>query len=436
VNKLYLGTGRQIITPEIGCNLYGYLPDVISTAVNDDLTATAFFFKQGEASALLVCVTVCTVSTEICDRIFEEVERLYGIPAASCMINASHTHSGPPLVTSCGWGDADTKYIDGIFIPGVLGAIDTAINSAIPVKMAVATGESYVGINRREITPENTVKLGQNPWGPFNPQMTVLAFKDYDGKAVANIIHYGAHGTAAGMNTEISRDWPGVMTDILETESGAVTAFMQGAEGDIGPRLTNGCTVGGGNILYAMRLGAVAGQDAVRIYKQLGGYYTPEFLSMKKCSVKIPFDKRVPLEFAKAEYEKFKNFDFNIRGLKAMHYKKVIESYSTDYKEPEYFEFNQSILTIGDVAIIGFPYEIFSEIALRIAKYSSIRYTLSLANTNGAYAYFATETELCRGGYEIDSFRIRHMQPFIPSADWCLIQETLKNIKSIENTEE
>ena len=66
------------------------------------------------------------------------------------------------------------------------------------------------------------------------------------------------------------------MIDVLEMETGAVTAFINGPEGDVGPRLTNGRTTGVGKIAYAMRHGAFAGQDAVRVYKNLGSYSVPE----------------------------------------------------------------------------------------------------------------------------------------------------------------
>ena len=49
-----LGIGRTVITPPVGTNLYGYRPDVISESVHDDLTATAFCFRQGETAALLI----------------------------------------------------------------------------------------------------------------------------------------------------------------------------------------------------------------------------------------------------------------------------------------------------------------------------------------------------------------------------------------------
>ena len=45
-NKLFLGVSCKVITPEVGGQLYGYRPDVMSSSVNDDLTVTAFYFKQ------------------------------------------------------------------------------------------------------------------------------------------------------------------------------------------------------------------------------------------------------------------------------------------------------------------------------------------------------------------------------------------------------
>ena len=37
--KLLLGVARGDITPELGCNLFGYRPDLHSESVNDNLTA-------------------------------------------------------------------------------------------------------------------------------------------------------------------------------------------------------------------------------------------------------------------------------------------------------------------------------------------------------------------------------------------------------------
>ncbi len=431
--QLFLGVGRRTITPKVGTHLTGYRPGLVSTSVNDDLTATAFYFKQGDTCALIVCVTLCGVSLEITNEIFQYALKKHNIPRSAAIMNSIHTHSGPNLIGGEGFGDTDTEYRYGIFLPQTVAAIDEAVANARPVQMAIATGESLIGVNRRELTADNKIQLGQNPWGPFDPQMTILSFKDEADVPVANIIHYGAHATASGANSEISRDWPGVMTDILEAETGAVTAFISGPEGDVGPRLSNGETTGNADIRYAMRHGAWAGQDAVRIYKTgMGNYHTPKLFAYGG-TLDIPLAPRISYEEAKAGYEKYKEFTVNWRAKLKQYYADVIASYEKGYEDQANRAFEQNIIRLGDVAIVSFSFELFSEIALRIRKYSKIPHVLSLALTNGVGGYFATETELCRGGYEITMANINYIQGYTPDADWHIVKNTLKNL---EHTEE
>ena len=430
--KLLLGVARRNITPPVGCCLAGYAPDVIAKAVNDDLTVTAFAFEQDGKRALLASFTVISINNELADELRAMIQEKFSIPKEAVILHMIHNHSGPNIAGGYGWGERDTDYLNRTLIPGLLAATAEAIEKMQSVTMAITTGESLIAINRREQTPENTVTFGQNPWGCFDPRMTVISFEsESDNTPVANLVHYACHGTAAGRNYEISRDWAGVMIDTLEAQSGAITAFLNGPEGDIGPRITNGKTVGYGDIGFAMRLGAVAGQDAVRIYNQ------PKYRSVPKMTVvcgqtMLPLLPRIPLEEAKEKYEPFRGQTVNILGRSERHYRMVIESYENGYEEVEGYPRDQVILRLGDLAIVATPYELFSEIGLRIKKDSPVPYTLVLSNANGSESYFATESELCRGGYEIDMFQTRYLQPPAPNADWHFITQTLENLKKTE----
>lgn len=426
--KLYLGVAREVITPKVGGNLYGYNPDVISESVHDDLTLTAFYFTDGSASALMISATVCLMNTELCDSALSLIEERFGIPKGNCLLHCTHTHSGPNLVGNFGWGEIDREYYDGIFLPALLRAVERAMVSPVAVTVGVASGNSYAAVNRRELRSDNVVYLGQNPWGPFDPTMTVMAFKGEDGAPIANIIHYGMHGTCAGINKEITRDWSGIMIDEVEKQSGAITAFFNGAEGDVGPRLTNGHTVG--DIGYVERLGGLAAQDACGIYRSIRSYEDAE-LSVLSDSVRIPLDGRVALDTALEEYEKYKKNTVNLQGKKAHYYKTQIELYRDGYVDKEFREVPQTVIRIGGVAFVGMPYELFSEIAMRIARERPFPYTLSLSNTNGSEGYFVTEDQICRGGYEIDMFKTGYHQPYADNADWHMVNETLKNLRRL-----
>jgi len=68
MNQLYLGVAKENITPPVGGLLYGYVLDVHSNAIEDDLTATAFWFRQGNKQALMVSLTVCLIHSDLSDE--------------------------------------------------------------------------------------------------------------------------------------------------------------------------------------------------------------------------------------------------------------------------------------------------------------------------------------------------------------------------------
>ena len=429
--KLYLGVATEKITPAVGTALYGYVPDWFSTSVSDDLTATAFYFRQAETQALLLSLTVAEINYQLNQQMLEDIEKELYIPGQCCILHCTHTHSAPNLHGEVGWGEIDWDYYNTIFAPALKQAIKRATENTVPVTMAIMQGESRVGINRRELTFGNYIALGQNPWGPFDPRMTVITFKDEEGRVVANMIHYGCHGTASGRNREITRDWPGVMTDALQEISGGVTAFFNGPEGDVGPRMNNGGTVGYGRVKDALELGAVAAADAMRIYRQPKAFSTPT-LSVSQKDIHLPIKARVDREYAQEQYEKYKDQTINLAGATRDYYRSVIESYENDYVEEATRAFPQTVIRIGDVAFVSFPYELFSVIGMRVAQESPVSYTLSLSNANGALGYFATQDQLCLGGYEIEMFQTANVQPFADDADYHMVVETVNHLKEMK----
>lgn len=428
MNQLYLGVAREIITPEVGCQLYGYAPDVFSVAVADDLTATAFYFRQENKQALMISTTVCSIKTELARQILCEIETKFQIPKECCMLSATHTHSGPNLSGTEGWGEIDQSYIDSIFLPNILKAAEKAVLAAKPVTVGWSVGKSDVGINRRQPNHENISCLGQNPWGLFNPNMYVISFRDKDKNTVANIIHYGAHCTAAGRYPHISRDWAGIMIDTLEEESGGITAFFNGTEGDVGPRLSNGKTTG--NKKHVYETGYAASRDAIRIYHQIIDYHTPLLLSGTN-QVQIPLKPKMPLEEAKALYEEHKECTVNYRAMIRKQAESIIKAYEMNVEDEQYFTFGQPMIALGGMVFLGAPYELFSEMGIRIDEAFKDMAVLSCTNTNGSEGYFVTQSELCRGGYEVEYFKHHSIQPCCDDADFHYITQSIKNIKKI-----
>ena len=430
-HEFMAGFGREIITPPLGTGLYGYPHMRPAKSVHDDLYVNVFSFKSEKTQLLMIGIDVCTVGFTEVDILKGAILDKYGISPENITITGIHTHSGPCTRSTPGWGEGNMEYINTILLPATVKAVSNAISSMQSALMGIGTVESLVGINRRELTLDGEVILGQNPFGILNKKMTVLSFSTLAGKKIATMVHYGAHGTAAGENDEITRDWIGGMCDALEKETGVPTAYIAGQTGDVGPRISNGKTTG--NIHYVEELGSLAGKDAIRAFNSIKEYTVPT-LSVKCEKIEIPFDPIMPYETAKSELEKIGNTDALVGMPKkmAVKYRTIMDIYEQNLKTEESLVYYASFISIGAVAFASFPFEVFTEISLRLAAHSPFEHTLVLNNTNGAHAYFPAKCEISRGGYEVEIFQ--NFAPYKPidDADSAVIKQYVSILKEMK----
>ena len=418
--KLRAGIAREIITPKLGCLLSGYGSDKPSTEVHDELTVTALSIEYENTKVVLMSATILYVSNELADRLRTLCGEAAGVPAANVILNCSHTHSAPIITT---------EYCNQILIPKCIAAAKASVQNLKPATVGVGKTDSKVGVNRRKLMPDDRVLLSNNPWGTHDPEMTVISFKDSDGKTFANMVHYAAHGTSAGINTEITRDWSGGMIDRLEAESGGITMFLQGLQGDVGPRLPNGEDKG--DIKHVVELGAIAAIDAVRAYKDIRAFRDEE-MSVVTGDVKLPHAPIMPLAEARSALAKLEAGEqgrwtagnrSNLTGIIALHEKgETGESY---------FVYRQTIIQLGPIVFIPVPFEVSCEVSLRLRTYSKYGYTLALGCTNGSNSYLVAQDQICRGGYEVERFMAIGPRQLTHNADMHLIHQNLQLMEKL-----
>ena len=431
MNTVFLaGAAREITTPPVGTLLYGYRPDLASTGVNDNLSVTALAMSQNGKTALMLTAEIGDIQTELCGTLIKKIASECGIPENHILVSSTHTHSAPNLSGTVGWGDIDKDYYNNIFEPAAIKASKAAADNLAPAEIAYGVTQSRVGINRRQQHPNGEIGLGQNPHGCYDPNMTVISFRNSETKeGILNLIHYGCHGTSAGLATEITRDWSGIMIDRLENETRTLSAFWNGAIGDVGPRLTNGETTG--NLGYTRELGGVAAQDAINAYKSRGGYHAGclEIFSDKVSLPRKDMPSIEVLEKKLAEYDEPEKL-INIQRLEYEYYKNSYEHLRNGGSSSgDNFEFPQTIISIGDAAFIPFPFEMFSEISLRLREYAPYPYILCLSCTNGYTVYLPSEDQLCRGGYEVGCFMYGNLFPLADNTDQNIINENLRILR-------
>lgn len=425
---LKAGVKQEIITPTVGTLLAGYPQERVSSRVKDELTLTAISVSDENTKAILISACLLNISNDFAKTVRDKIKEIYGIE--NVILCATHTHSGPIVNTTAGWGSANSEYLDKILFPKLMSAVKGAVESEKDAVVGIGCSISEVGINRRRINEEGKIGLGENPWGIIDKRMYVIAFKTVDGEPICNIIHYGAHGTCAGGADDpyITRDWSGVMVDRLADYTGAVTAFFNAAEGDIAPRMLYNSK---NREAQLAELGSKGGYDAIEAYRNIKEFKSAVVKGMT-AEVKLPYEELPALETAKAELKKFEGEEvIGMRLLEIDKWKQVIKAYETDERET-HLSFTQNIVSIGEIAFVPFPFEHFTEISMRLDHYSPFGYTLSLSNANGSNGYLPCRTEICRGGYEIWSFKFKGAYGMADNTDDTIIKENLSILREMK----
>ena len=396
---LLAGVGRTEITPSLGTALAGYpVQERVAETVRDPLHATALVLARGDCRAAIISLDWILIEAEEVAAIRHLVYEQTGIPPANVTVAAIQSHSAPRTFTAWGWGEKDRAYVAAV-LPRIGEAVIQAVNNLQPARVGIGTTPSDVGVNRRQIRPNHTVALGVNPWGPYDPTMTVLRIEGAGGP-LATLIHYGAHPTVfGGKSRAVSRDWPGIMIDRVEALTGAPALFINGAVGDVAPRTNFLGAVGDGETAL-LEVGTRAATDALRAYRGIKELRDLD-LAVVTAEIQLPYRPLTDLaeatrQLAAAEANKDQ---WGQPMCDYRHWQAVVNA----HREPPVTDitFAQTITRLGPVALVPFPGEPFTEIVLRLRDYSPFQHTLCASTTNGCLGYFVTRESLHRGGYEV-----------------------------------
>ncbi len=429
------GAARSDITPPLGSLLVGYAdPNRLAESVRDPLNATAIVLERGETLVAIVSLDWSIIENETVAEVRAAVAKLIPIKPENVTVCVTHTHSGPATFNVFGWAELDRKYMD-VAVPKIADAVRRAYESRRPVRIGISTTHSDVGVNRREILPDHSIAFGVNPWGPYDQTMTVIRIVDETEKPVATIVHYGAHATSFDGSTKIvTRDWPGVMCDRVEQLTGGVPVlFINGALGDIGPRMANNKTVGDGEASM-LEVGLRAAGDALRAYRSIHAFGDVELRTYSE-TVEIPYAPLPPIEGAKQELAKREPATKTPGPEMAeyLHWKAIVEAHARPPMTDKSFQ--QTLTQIGSVALVPCPGEAFAEIVLRIRQQSPFDHTLVASVCNGSHGYFVTREARARGGYEVWVAKAFGAQIPAEHVDDWLVESNSRLVRELKRSE-
>ncbi len=220
------GQGLYIAGYQSGAFATGYLWRKAlgrTDLVADYCEAKAVWFDAGDGGVLLIgidCVALSKNTTEeIRNRLFEACTEAGAI---AVHVYATHTHAGPDTLGL--WGPVGME--------GKNEAYMTALVNAAVEAGQTAMGSLYTGELRFGQVETKDILFDSRDPQIYDPNLYQLRFTGDDGGV--RLLFYGAHAESLrGKNLLLSRDFPGVLCDTVEEETGEPALYLPGAIGGL-----------------------------------------------------------------------------------------------------------------------------------------------------------------------------------------------------------
>lgn len=393
---LRVGAGQADITPDP--TVLNWVTGKAYGAVLDPLAVHALVLDDGVTKAVLIRWDLVDVSESARDEVRAAVGGALKMPPENIMVHASHNHSAPwsPVWRAGARGrETDTwwaiRYMPAQnefppfkawmerLLSGTVKAAKDAANTARVVTPAIGRiALSEYLHNRRPraaawgivdprsgaapvpSSPEWNPELlsGGATFGPMDRTLSLVSFRDAEGKSVAALFHVACHAVSIyPSNPAISGDWPGATARAISAALGGEALFLQGTCGDINP----------------WRRGAAA------VAEMAAGI-------AKKTQITARYSAKLaigPLRVARTVVE----LPLTTEGKKRI---------GGDTVRTEI-----QAIVCGPLALVALPGEPMTELGAAIRASSPFPQTLVMGYTNGNGAhYVGMPGEKARGGYE------------------------------------
>lgn len=367
------------------------------THAGDRLFVRALVFDDGATRVALVEADVIVIR-EV-DVFRRRVSEATGIPFEHVVIADVHNHAAPSPEPD---GARDW---DRAFGRALVEAVGEALSHLAPVRLSAGSGRSRVAMNRRYRTPADTsspitfdenyrsqsfgvaatetpvdilspggvIRLGANPAGPIDDEVQLVRVDREDGSPLVVLIHYACHGTSlGGRNTRISGDWMGrMMAHVEEQIPGVGTMFVQGAAGDINPRVVGGLDGCADDIAVTHALGEEIGAEVVRVVRAMDGADGGRAGGRTRIEVRSR-DIALPRTYR----ELFDDFTATTVAV------------------------TTTAIRIGELMWVTFPGEMFHAIGRRVKAACPAAVGHVIGYANGYIGYFPEQAAFAEGGYE------------------------------------
>jgi neutral ceramidase len=433
---LKAGAGQAEITPSVGTPLSGFIAreNRPSTGIDTPLFVRALALLDRGRNYLLLSYDLIGIGSVLEEKILSAIEQELGqyFSRDRCVLIAVHNHSGPAVGLLVGEQAPNPLYLDKLATQSI-SAVREALAVLQPAKL-YKTERRLPGLtyNRRALLSDGRVSISPIPdlpvvrRGPLDDHLTILLFRNPEGRNLAALAHYACHGVAV-LSQNIGGDIPGALAAEISAELEAPCLVLQGAAGDVNPT----CVTASRNELQHWI------ESALFYLRDLQKNMRPisegPFKTVSS-SLALKYDLFPPLsvvenqarnleQIARGEISlpgvqetlrKFKNIlnlppeapidpaqtQFIARAL-SEHMDRVLEATRSEGPPPT-LPMNICVWRLGEVVLVFLAGEIFTSTGLKIRALSNKLTILPISYLASLVGYLPDQEALSLGGYEVD----------------------------------
>jgi len=400
-SDLSVGFGRVDVSPTESVPLrgYGYSSGRMSTKIQDPLYATCIALSDSNDNTVLIfTVDLTNAYTEVVDDARLQISQATGIPVDAIMVSCTHTHSAPDLLNLN--EPSIPRYIKAF--PGwLVEAAVAALEDRAPTRVYTTSVETenlnfvrrYVqvnGVKRHETEVDNVLQL--------------IRLQRSDKKDII-MANFQTHPHRVGSTTAVTADLIAPFRTMMEDTLDCHFAYFTGSSGNVNP--TSSITSENVTGNYTEQGQALA-EYALAAYNSFQEVPVSEVKIEKavyKGKVDHTFDNVADkCKEAVDYYLKYGNYDpytyLGNSGVRSIYHANAIAIRGS---MPKVQDINLYAISLGDLAFVTVPFEMFDTNGMQIKEGSPFSMTFVLTCANNNFNYLPSEIGWQNGGYEVDA---------------------------------
>ena len=419
--KFRAGAAAVDITPkEFPLNMPGGFSANMAESAHDPLHARAMVLDDGTTTRAMVVVDNLGAGPDVLDEAKEIASKQTGIPVEKMLISSTHSHSAAPLNTRSAPAAAYRK----LFVEGVADSIIKAHAALRPAAVGAASHplpeevfnrrwylkpgkmplNPYGKLDKVKMNPGTSPDVLDHPAGPTDPDITIISVQDLKRKPIALFANYSLHYVGGIPSAQISADYYGefarLMPSRLRGDESFVAMMSNGTSGDIN-NIPFGITRPPREPFEQIRIVAGKAADTAWLaHQKIEKHRSDVRLGMVQREITLKYRRPTAEQVAEAKAVmaiKDKDAIEKLPRL-AQHYAQG--TIGAAERAEDTITVKIQAIRIGDLAVCGFPFEIFVETGLDMKKRSPFPQTMVIGLANGRHGYLPTPEQHALGGYE------------------------------------